>query len=55
MTVTPIPLEDFLWITVDPHPLLHPRPIIHRLYPPLEYRMSHEPLEIRVKPAMQPN
>jgi hypothetical protein len=51
MAVSPVPLPDVLCIADDQHTLLHPRSIIYLLYPPLEHGMSHEPLEVHVKPV----
>ena len=53
MTVSPIPLPDLLRIADDQDSLVHPRSIIHFLYPPLEHWMPHEPLEKHVIPVMQ--
>ena len=53
MTVSPVPFPDAPWIADDQHTLSHPCSIIHLLYPPLEHGMSHEPLEVHVKPVTQ--
>ena len=51
MTVLPIPLPNVLRIADDHDIILHPRPITRLLYPPREHGMSHEPLEVHVKPV----
>ena len=51
MTVPPIPMRDSLWIE-NQYFILHPRPIIGLLYPPLEHGISQDPLEILVKPVV---
>ena len=51
MTVSAIPVPDLPVIADDQYIPLHPCSIVHLLYPPLEYGMSHEPFEMQIKPV----